>query len=196
MDRNQKIIKTSFLGIGVNVLLSILKLVVGTISGSIAITLDAVNNLSDALSSVITIIGTKIAGKEPDKKHPFGYGRVEYISASIIAVLVLYAGVTSLIESVKAIIHPEAPSYTAPLLIIVAAAVVIKYVLGRYFVRVGRSVDSGSLIASGKEANLDALVSLSTLAAALIYLKWNVSLEAWLGAISAPPWKRPGSSGG
>ena len=183
MDRNQKIIKTSFLGIGVNVLLSILKLVVGTISGSIAITLDAVNNLSDALSSVITIIGTKIAGKEPDKKHPFGYGRVEYISASIIAVLVLYAGVTSLIESVKAIIHPEAPSYTAPLLIIVAAAVLIKFVLGRYFVRVGRSVDSGSLIASGKEANLDALVSLSTLAAALIYLKWNVSLEAWLGAI-------------
>ncbi len=183
MDRNQRIIKTSLVGIGVNVLLSVIKLVVGTISGSIAITLDAVNNLSDALSSVITIIGTKIAGKEPDKKHPFGYGRVEYISASVISVLVLYAGVTSLIESVKAIAHPEAPSYTAPLLIIVAAAVVIKYLLGRYFVRTGKAVDSGSLIASGQEANLDALVSLSTLAAALIYLKWGLSLEAWLGAI-------------
>ena len=183
MNRSQKIIRTSFIGIGVNVLLSILKLVVGTISGSIAITLDAVNNLSDALSSVITIIGTKIAGKEPDKKHPFGYGRVEYISASIIAVLVLYAGVTALIESVKQIIHPEAPSYTIPVLIIVAVAVVIKYLLGRYFVRVGKNVDSGSLVASGREANLDAAVSLSTLAAALIYLRWGLSLEAWLGAI-------------
>ena len=183
MDRNQKIIKTSILGIAVNVLLSVFKLIVGTISGSIAITLDAVNNLSDALSSVITIIGTKIAGKEPDKKHPFGYGRVEYISASVIAVLVLYAGVTALIESVKQIIHPEAPSYTLPVLVIVAVAVVIKYLLGRYFVKVGKSVDSGSLVASGREANLDAAVSLSTLAAALIYLKWGLSLEAWLGAV-------------
>ncbi len=185
MNRNQKIIRTSFLGIGVNVLLAVLKGVVGTISGSIAITLDAVNNLSDALSSVITIIGTRIAGKEPDRKHPFGYGRVEYLSASIISVVVLYAGVTALVESVKAILHPEVPDYTAPLLILVAVAVAVKFLLGRYFVRVGKSVDSGSLVASGQEANLDALVSLSTLAAALIFLKWGVSLEAWLGAVIA-----------
>lgn len=183
MERSQKIIKTSFLGIGVNVFLSILKLVIGYISSSIAITLDAVNNLSDALSSVITIIGTKIAGKEPDKKHPFGYGRVEYISASIISVLVLYAGVTALIESVKQIIHPEKPFYSLPVLIIVATGVVIKYLLGRYFVKVGKSVDSGSLVASGREANLDAAVSLSTLVAAVIYLKWGLSLEAWLGVL-------------
>ena len=185
MKRNQKIIRTSIIGIAVNVLLAVLKGIVGTISGSIAITLDAVNNLSDALSSVVTIIGTKIAGREPDRKHPFGYGRVEYLSASIIAVVVLYAGVTSLVESVKAILHPEAPDYTTPLLILVAAAVVVKFLLGRYFVRVGRGVDSDSLVASGQEANLDALVSLSTLAAALIYLKWGLSLEAWLGAVIA-----------
>ena len=185
MNRNQKIIRTSFLGIGVNVLLAVLKGIVGTVSGSIAITLDAVNNLSDALSSVVTIIGTRIAGRAPDRKHPFGYGRVEYLSASIISVVVLYAGVTSLVESVKAIVHPETPSYTAPLLGIVAVAVAVKFLLGRYFVRVGKSVDSDSLTASGQEANLDALVSLSTLAAALIFLKWGLSLEAWLGAIIA-----------
>ena len=183
MERSRKIIRTSAIGISVNIMLSILKLVVGAISGSIAITLDAVNNLSDALSSVITIIGAKIAGKEPDKKHPFGYGRVEYISASVISVLVLYAGVTSLIEAVKRIIHPEDPSYTLPVLVIVATGVLVKYLLGRYFVRVGKSVDSGALIASGREANLDAVVSLSTLAAALVYLKWNLRLEAWLGAV-------------
>ena len=75
--------------------------------------MDAVNNLSDALSSVITIIGTKLAGKEPDKKHPLGYGRIEYLSTMVIAVIVLYAGVTSLVESVKKIVEPVMPDYSA-----------------------------------------------------------------------------------
>ena len=100
MERNKKIIQTSILGIAANCLLAAFKAFVGTVTGSIAIVLDAVNNLSDALSSVITIVGTKIAGKEPDKKHPLGHGRVEYISAAIIAIIVSYAGITSLTESV------------------------------------------------------------------------------------------------
>ena len=83
-SRNKTIVKTSMIGIAVNVLLSMLKIIVGMLSGSIAITLDAVNNLSDAASSVITLVGTKLAGKEPDKKHPFGHGRIEYFSALII----------------------------------------------------------------------------------------------------------------
>ena len=99
-DRDKKIIKTSIVGIVANVLLAAFKAVIGLLSNSIAVVLDAVNNISDAASSVITIIGTKLAGKPADKKHPFGYGRIEYLTAMIISVIVLYAGVTSLVESV------------------------------------------------------------------------------------------------
>lgn len=183
MQRDQIIVRTSIIGILANVFLAGFKAVVGAVSGSIAVVLDAVNNLSDALSSVITIIGTKLAGKKPDKKHPYGYGRIEYITAVLISVIVLYAGVTSLVESVKKIIHPELPDYSPVALIIIAVAVVVKILLGRYVKGVGEKVNSDSLIASGKDAMLDSVISASTLAAAAIYLLWHVSLEAWLGAI-------------
>ena len=109
MDRSKTIIRTGALGILVNIILVAFKSVVGWISGSIAIILDSVNNLSDVLSSVITIVGTRFAMKKPDKDHPFGHGRSEYVAASVIAVIILYAGVTALIESVKKIIHPTTP---------------------------------------------------------------------------------------
>ncbi|MQN01368.1 MAG: cation transporter [Lachnospiraceae bacterium] len=181
--RDKQIVKTSVIAILANVLLAAFKAVIGVISGSIAITLDAVNNLSDAVSSVITIIGTKLATKEPDRKHPYGYGRIEYLSALIISVIVLYAGVTSLKESVTKIIHPETPSYTAVALIIVATAVLVKIFLGRYVESVGKRVNSDSLINSGKDATLDSIISASTLVAAVIFLLTKVSLESWLGAI-------------
>ena len=183
MERNKKIIQTSILGIGANCLLAAFKAFVGTVTGSIAIVLDAVNNLSDALSSVITIVGTRIAGKEPDKKHPLGHGRVEYISAAIIAIIVSYAGITSLIESVKKIINPSTPEYTISSLIIVAVAVVVKIVLGTYDKKVGQEVNSDSLVASGEDARLDSIISASTLVAAIIFIISGLSLEAWLGAI-------------
>ena len=181
--REKIIIKTSLIGIIANVFLAAFKAVVGLMSISIAIVLDAVNNISDAGSSLITIVGTKLAGKEPDKKHPFGYGRIEYLSAMIISVIVLYAGITSFVESVKQIIHPETPDYNAVSLIIVAVAVVVKILLGRYVKGVGEKVHSDSLINSGEDATLDAVISASTLVAAGIFLIFHVSLEAWLGAI-------------
>ena len=184
MQRDQIIVRTSIIGILANVFLAGFKAAVGLISGSIAVILDAVNNLSDALSSVITIIGTKLAGKKPDKKHPYGYGRIEYISAVLISVIVLYAGVTSLVESVKKIIHPELPDYSPVALIIIAVAVLVKIILGRYVKGVGEKVNSDSLIASGKDAVLDSVISASTLAAAAIYLLWHVSLEAGLEMLS------------
>lgn len=183
MERNKRIIQTSIIGIIANCLLAAFKAVVGTVTGSIAIVLDAVNNLSDALSSVITIVGTKLAGKAPDKKHPLGHGRVEYISAAIIAIIVSYAGITSLIESVKKIIHPETPNYNTTSLIIVAVAVVVKIVLGTYVKKVGEEVNSDSLVASGEDAKLDSIISASTLLAAIIFIFSHISLEAWLGAI-------------
>ncbi len=181
--REKKIIKTSIIGIIANVFLAAFKAVIGLLSHSIAIVLDAVNNISDAGSSLITIVGTKLAGKEPDKKHPFGYGRIEYLSAMIISVIVLYAGITSFVESVKQIVHPQTPDYKPVSLIIVAVAVVVKIVLGRYVKGVGVKVNSDSLVNSGEDATLDSIISASTLVAAAIYLIFHVSLEAWLGAI-------------
>ena len=182
-SRDKIIVRTSIIGILANVALAAFKAVIGLITGSIAITLDAVNNISDAGSSLITIIGTKLAGKQPDRQHPWGYGRLEYISAMIISIIVLYAGITSLVESIKQIIHPETPDYSVVSLVIVAVAVVVKFFLGRYVKATGEKVNSDSLINSGEDARLDSVISASTLVAAVIFLAFGLSLEAWLGAI-------------
>lgn len=181
--REKTIVKTSIIGIITNVFLAGFKAVIGLLSNSIAIVMDAVNNISDAGSSIITIIGTKLAGREPDKKHPFGYGRIEYLSAMIISVIILYAGVTSLVESIKKIINPDTPDYSTVSLIIVGVAVVVKIVLGRYVKSVGKKVNSASLVNSGEDATLDSVISASTLLAAIIFMITDVSLEAWLGAV-------------
>ena len=182
-SRESQIVKTSVTGIIANVFLAVFKAIVGMISNSIAIVLDAVNNLSDALSSIITIIGTKLAGKEPDKEHPYGHGRAEYLSAMLISVIILYAGATSLIESIKKIIHSEKPEYSTVSLIILVVAIVVKVALGLYVQKVGKKVNSESLEDSGKDALMDSIISLSTLVAAIIFLIFGLSLEAWLGVI-------------
>ena len=181
--RDHAIIRTSVIGILANIFLATFKAVVGIFSHSIAIVLDAVNNLSDAASSLITIIGTKLATREPDKKHPFGHGRIEYLSAMIISIIVLYAGITSFTESVKKILHPDVPDYSVAALIIVTAGVVVKIILGRYVKSMGLKYHSDSLVNSGEDATLDSVISASTLAAAGIYLLKGIALDAWLGAV-------------
>lgn len=182
-NRERTIVRTSIGGIIANVLLAVFKAVVGIASNSIAITLDAVNNLSDAVSSVVTIVGTTLAARMPDRKHPLGYGRMEYFSAMIVAFIVLYAGVESLIESIKKLISPAVLDYSAVALIVVAAAVVVKIFLGLFFKKTGKRVNSDSLENSGQDALLDAVLSTSTLIAAIIYLTAGISLEAILGVI-------------
>ncbi len=184
-NRDRIIIRTSVIGILANLLLAGFKAAVGLLTHSIAVTLDAVNNLSDALSSVITIIGTRLAGRAPDKKHPLGYGRTEYLSALLVAGIVLYAGITALVESVKKIFSPEPPEYTPASLVIIAAAVAVKLLLGRYVKGKGEQVGSGALIASGSDAASDAILSASVLASALLFLATGLSLEAWVGAVIA-----------
>lgn len=181
--REKTIIRTSILGIAANVFLAAFKAFVGLTANSVAVISDAVNNLSDALSSVITIVGTKLAGKAPDKKHPMGYGRIEYLSALIVSAIVLYAGITTFVDSVKKIIHPEEVNYSIVSLIILAAAIVVKLVLGAYTKRKGKNVNSGSLVASGQDAFQDAVLSASVLVSAAVYMLWGVKLEAWVGAI-------------
>ena len=182
-ERNKLIVRTSIIGILANVLLAGFKMVVGLFANSIAIILDAVNNLSDVLSSLVTIIGNKLANKAPDRKHPLGHGRVEYISALIVAAIILYAGVTAAIEAVKKIINPTKPNYTTITLFIIAVAVVVKIVLGLYVSKQGKKAKSGALEASGKDALFDAVISASVLASAIIYLTTGVSLEAYVAVI-------------
>ena len=181
--RTKKIIQTSIVGIVTNILLVVFKAIIGFMTNSIAIVLDAVNNASDVASSVVTIAGAKLSKKDPDKEHPFGHGRIEYLSAMIIAVIILYAGITSAVEAVKKIIHPDIPEYSTISLIIVAVAVVVKIVLGRYVKTVGVMVKSDSLINSGTDASMDAVISAATLVAAILYLNFNISVEAYLGVI-------------
>lgn len=182
-ERESIIVRTSIIGIVANIALASFKAVVGLLSSSIAIVLDAVNNLTDALSSVVTIAGAKLSLKPADKKHPFGNGRAEYLSALVIAVIILYAGITALVESIKKIFSPSTPEYAPLSLVIVAVAVAVKIALGLFVKKTGQKVNSDSLVASGQDALMDSIISASTLAAAAIFIFWGISLEAWLGAI-------------
>ncbi len=183
MDRNKKIIRVSIVGILANVLLAAFKALVGLLSGAIAILMDAVNNLSDALSSVITIVGTKLSARPADQKHPFGHGRVEYLSAIVISLIVIAAGVTSLVESVKKIINPTTPSYTTLTLVVIIVAIAVKLVLGMFVKGQGKALKSDALIASGADALFDAIVTLSTLVSAGIMLIWDINLDGIFGTI-------------
>lgn len=183
MNRNKRIIRVSVVGILANVLLAAFKAAVGLMSGAIAIVMDAVNNLSDALSSVITIVGTKLSERPADRKHPFGYGRVEYFSAIVISLIVVVAGVASLVESVKKIIEPTTPSYSTLTLSVIVVAIVVKLVLGLFVRREGRQLKSDALVASGADALFDAIVTLATLVSAGIMLIWGTNLDGIFGTL-------------
>ena len=183
MERDKQIIKVSIFGIIVNLVLVIFKAIVGLIANSIAIILDAVNNLSDAVSSIITIIGTKLSRKRPDKKHPYGHGRIEYFASVIIAIIILIAALTAFKESVQKIIHPDNSNYSIASLIIIIVAVFVKFFFGRYVKKQGEKLNSGSLEASGTDAISDSFLSLSTFIGALVSFIWHISLEGYLGII-------------
>ena len=170
--RNRGITLASIKGIIGNVVLVIFKMIVGLASNSIAIILDAVNNLTDVLSSVLTIVGTKLAAKGADKEHPFGHGRIEYMTTMAIAFIILGAGIGSLKESVEKIIHPEVSTFDIPGLVIIAVAIVVKVVMGRYIKAQGEKYKSDALVASGIDALFDAVITFATLVSAgLVFFK-------------------------
>ena len=182
-ERETAIVRTSAIGIAANVALAVFKAVVGILSNSIAVTLDAVNNLSDAISSIITIVGTKLSNKKADREHPFGHGRIEYITTTIIAAIIMYAGISSFIKSIQGIMDPVTPDYSPLSLVIITVAVLVKIILGHYVRSVGNHVNSDTLIASGSDALFDATLSTSVLTAALIFIFTKISLEAYVGVI-------------
>lgn len=182
-SRNNQITKVSIVGIGANAVIAAFKVIVGLLSNSVAVLLDAVNNVSDALSSAITIIGIKLAGRKPDSKHPFGYGRVEYFSAIVVAGIIFAAGVSSMIESAKAIIHPKQTSFTWVSIMVIVVAIVGKLILGRYFKIRGKALNSDALVASGLEASYDAVLSAATLLSAAVSMFWSINIDGYIGVV-------------
>lgn len=180
--RERKIVFTSIVGIIGNVVLTVFKLIVGLLANSIAVILDAVNSLTDAFSSIITIIGTKLSNRRPDREHPYGYGRLEYITSMAIAVMILYAGIASLVESAKKIIWPETLSYSALTIIVIVASVIIKIAMGIYFKHAGNATNSSPLIASGKDNMFDAVLSGGTLLSAILSLAFDLNIDGIIGA--------------
>lgn len=183
MNRDQKIIQTSFIGIGANVLLVVAKALIGFFAHSIALITDAINNLTDSLSSTITIVGTKLAGRKPDKKHPYGHGRVEYLVSLAIGLIVLSAGVLAIYSSIKALIEKPEVEYSIISLVIITLAVLVKAFIGIYYVKVGKSIKSEPLKASGKDALFDVLLSLATVVGIITSLVWKVNIEGYIGIV-------------
>ena len=183
MERTKQIIKVSYKGIMLNLVLTILKGFVGSNANSISVILDAVNNLSDALSSIITIVGIKLSKKKADKKHPYGYGRVEYITSAIISFIIILAGVTALKESIEKFLHHEELNYNNTFIIIIIACVIAKFLLGMHYIKKGKILNSDSLYASGTEAIFDSFISLATLISAAINIIFGINIEGILGTL-------------
>lgn len=183
LQREKEITKTSIVGIIINFILVAFKIVAGLLSSSIAIVLDAINNFSDALGSLITIGGIKLSKMKPNKKHPYGYGRIEYLSSILIAFIILYAGISSIAESIKSIINPEVAEYSYITVIIMIASIITKLVLGKYFKNKGKKYNSDALVGSGVEATFDSLISASTIIGIFVTFVFNISIDGYIGLL-------------
>ena len=184
-SRDGQITVTSALNIAVNLLVSGVKIVIGLMTSSIAILSDGAHNAADAGSSILTIVGTKLSARKPTKKHPFGFGRIEYLTSLVIAGLILYTGLEFLINAIKLIFEPSELGISYVSLIIICVAAVLKYFLGAYTVRVGKRVDSLSLTAVGMESCNDSYISALTLITALVFIFFKLNIDAYAGIITA-----------
>ena len=174
-----------FVGIGLNILLFAGKLVAGTLSGSIAITADAFNNLSDAGSSVVTLLGFRLAGKKPDAGHPFGHGRLEYVSGLIVAGLILLMGAELAKSSVDKILHPEAVTFSWLAAGILLASIGVKLYMYLYNRAVGKKIKSAAMSATAADSLSDTAATSAVLLAMVIGKLTDVQLDGWVGLVVA-----------
>lgn len=181
--RQQTITRTSIIGILVNLAIASAKVVLGLAVSSVAIMSEGINNATDAASAVLTLIGAKLSAKHPDEKHPFGYGRIEYLTGMIVGVIILYAGISMLKESIWGIIHPGTMSVSYLSIAIIAITAVVKFVLGIYTINVGKGISSDTLVAVGEDSRNDSFISVITIVSSAIYLLAQISLDAYAGAI-------------
>ncbi len=181
--REKTVVRTSVVGILVNLILASAKVVAGLAASSISVVSEGVNNAADVASSVLTVVGTKLARKHPTKSHPFGFGRVEYITSLVIAVLILLAGAEFLVESVKRVFRPAEMDVSYLTLAIVVVSAAVKFALGVYTLRKGKAVGSGTLEAVGVDSRNDAFISIVTVVSALVFLLTGVSIDAYAGVV-------------
>ncbi len=172
-------------GIVLNLVLCAAKFFAGVISGSIAITADAMNNLSDAGSSVISLAGFKLAAKKPDKKHPFGHGRTEYISGLVIAFIIALMGFELAKSSVGKIFNPKAIDFTWIAVGILGASVAVKLYMFTYNRRVGKQINSTALMATAKDSLSDCVSTLASLAALFVAKFFDVNIDGYVGGAVA-----------
>jgi len=182
-SREKIIIRAGIIGVFANIGLAVIKIVIGSFAGSVAIISDAINNISDAASSVITILGSKLAAKDPDDKHPYGYGRIEYITALVISVVIIVVGIEFLQTSFKAVFNPKPVDFTWMAIIIMLITVFAKIILSRFNKKAGKEAMSPALIASGTEALGDAAVTTITVMAAVISLFSDIHLDGYAGIL-------------
>ena len=183
LSRNKIITQTSWLGILANVLMAVIKIIIGALTSSIAIISEGVNNATDSLTAVIALIGTKLANKHPDKKHPFGYRRIEYLTGLVIATIIVVTGIEMLTTSIKIVFNPTNLSISYISLIIIAVSAIIKFALGTYTIKIGKKVNSIALEAVGIDGRNDSFISIITIVSALFFLVFNLSIDAYAGII-------------
>lgn len=168
-------------GILCNVLLCGLKMLAGVLAGSVAMIADAFNNLSDAGSSVVTLIGFKLAGSPPDKDHPFGHGRMEYLSAMAVAVLIILAGFELAGSALDKILHPEEATFSLVSIIILAVSIGVKLWMALFSGRIGRKIHSDALMAAGTDSRNDVICTAVVLVSSVVSYYTHLSLDGWVG---------------
>lgn len=172
-------------GIGLNVLLFLIKFLAGQLSGSIAITADAFNNLSDAGSSVITLVGFKMAGQKPDNDHPFGHGRIEYIAGMLVSVIILMMGVELFKSALDKIIHPVSVYASGLVLAILVVSIAVKLYMFLYNRRIGRRIDSAAMMATARDSISDSVSTIVVLFTTLLALWTDIRIDGWCGILVA-----------
>ena len=172
-------------GIFLNLLLFALKIFVGTLTGSVAVTADAVNNISDAGSSVVTMVGFRLAGKKPDPEHPFGHGRIEYISGLIVAMLIFVMGFELLSSSVDAITDPKPTELSVASVVILAISVVIKLYMFFYNRAVGKKIGSAAMVATASDSIGDAIATLAVLVSLAVMHFTDWMIDGYIGLLVA-----------
>ena len=184
-SREGVIMTTSWLGVIVNIFCAALKIVIGALAGSIAIISEGLNNAADVASSVLTIIGTKLAGKHPTKKHPFGYGRIEYFTSLIISIMILMTAYETITQSISLIFNPKSMDLSMLIVVIIAVSAIIKFALGVYVEKQGNKINSQALIGIGKDSKSDCIISVVTIIATFIYIFSNISIDAYAGILTS-----------
>lgn len=183
MDRNKLLQQTSLLGIIINLVLAVIKVLLGLFTKSMAIISEGINNATDIFSSLLALIGSKLANKHPDEKHPFGYGRIEYLTSLAISVIVLVTGIEVLISSVKAIFNKPTLNVSYISLIVIAISAIVKYVYGAYAVSVGKKIESGALIGVGQDSKNDTFLSVITIVSSTVFIIAKINIDAYAGII-------------